>query len=197
MVRTRGERERGHRALRGAASAGVATVLAATAHTIAGGLAPLWLIVAAGLLASPIAVWLVGRAPALWRTGLVVAASQGLFHAFFAVAGSADPGAAVAHAHAGTAAQLAGSAAGHAHAVTPTMAATHLLAAAITVLVLVVGERVIGALGRGRRRIALLLAPLVPLRAPALPSPARRRRFAPAPRARSVLSLRGPPVACC
>ena len=195
MIGAGGESARRRRAARGVASASVATVLAATAHTIGGGVAPAWLIAATVLLVSPLAVWLVGRAPSLRRTGLVVVASQGFFHVFFAAAGSADPSAAVAHQHAASGtAPILGVAADHAHALSAGMVATHLIAAALTVAALVVGERVVGAVRRGIRRIVRFFSPVAPPSRACRPSAARRRRFAPARRIRSALSLRGPPV---
>lgn len=172
----------------------MATVLAATAHTISGGLAPFWLIVITALLATPAAVWLVGRAPSTWRTGAVVLASQGLFHAFFSIAGSADPGAAAAHLHPGSPSPL-GSALPHIHVAGAAMTTTHLIAAGITVAALVAGERLIGVIARGIRRLARLMSPLVPPPALSRTVPVRRRRFAPSRPVRSSLSLRGPPIA--
>ncbi|KAA9089949.1 hypothetical protein [Microbacterium radiodurans] len=203
MERLRAVRARRSRALRGAASAAIATVLAATAHTISGGLAPLWLIAAAAVLATPVSVWLVGRAPSPVRTGLVVLASQGLFHTLFGLAGSADP--ALADATSGAAVHLhsavflggagdAGTAGSHLHALTPTMTATHLAAAAVTAVLLSCGERMLHAVARGIRRVLGILSPLVPPVFPAAAAPADRR-WRPASLAlRSSLTLRGPPV---
>ncbi|MDD7929185.1 hypothetical protein [Microbacterium thalli] len=193
MDRPGGAHARRLRAGRGAGSAAIATVLAATAHTLSGGLAPLWLIAAAALLATPVSVWLVGRTPSSGRTALVVLASQGLFHTFFSIAGSANPGAASAHLHPGS--QLALAAGSHAHAASPSMTATHVAAAALTILALVVGERAIGAIARGIRRVERLLSPVAPVPALLRLTPDRRRRFVVARPVRSFLSLRGPPVA--
>jgi len=168
-------------------------MLAATAHTISGGLAPLWLIVVTALLVTPVAVWLVGRAPSAWRTGAVVLASQGLFHTFFSIAGAADLGAAAAHLHPGSPSPL-GSALPHAHVAGAAMTTTHLIAAGITVAALVAGERLIGVIARGIRRLSRLMSPLVPPPELTHTLPVRRRRFAPARRVRSSLSLRGPPI---
>ncbi|QLD11060.1 hypothetical protein [Microbacterium oleivorans] len=184
---------RRRRALRGTASAAVATTLAATAHTISGGLAPLWLIVATTLLVTPAAVWLVGRAPSVWRTTAVVLASQGLFHTFFSIAGSADLGAAAVHLHSAAPAAF-GSATPHVHVAGASMSATHVIAAALTVAVLVSGERLIGIVARGMRRLERMLSPIVPPPALIRSAPSRHRRFTPARRVRSSLSLRGPPV---
>lgn len=193
MDRPGGTRARRLRAVRGAGSAAIATVLAATAHTISGGLAPLWLIAAAALLATPVSVWLVGRTPSSGRTALVVLASQGLFHTFFSIAGSANPAAASAHVHPGS--QLALASVSHAHPASASMTATHLAAAALTTLALVVGERLIAAIARGIRRFERLMAPVAPVPALVRSSPDRRRRFIVARPVRSSLSRRGPPVA--
>lgn len=175
-------------------AAAVSTLIAATAHTLSGGLAPLWLMVAAALLASPLAVWLVGRTPSLVRTAAVVATSQGLFHVFFAVAGGSDPAAASAHTHGTTALDLEASTAIHLHAPSATMIGGHLVAALVTTILLVHGERMLSALGRGIRRLFS--------RSGVTPLPRRPRTLAPAPTAfrpharvvLSSLSRRGPPV---
>ncbi|MEH3088658.1 MAG: hypothetical protein PGN24_03335 [Microbacterium arborescens] len=195
MIGPGGESARRRRAVRGAASAAVATVLAATAHTIGGGLAPAWLIAATVLLVSPLAVWLVGRAPSLRRTGLVVVASQGFFHAFFAVAGAADPSASVVHQHAASAsAPIIGLSMSHPHVLSVGMASTHLIAAALTVAVLALADRAVDAVRRGIRRIRRFFSPAVAEPRACSPTAVRRRRLAPARRLRSALSLRGPPV---
>ena len=193
MERAQSAAVRRARALRGTASAAIATVFAATAHTISGGLAPLWLIVVATALAAPAAVWLVGRAPSAWRTGLVVLASQGLFHTFFSIAGSADPTAPLSHIHGATMTALAPLP--HLHAVGTNMTATHVLAAAVTVATLVAGERLVRLIHRGIRRFVRLMSPSVRARTPLLRAAVGSARVVPARRLRSSLSLRGPPVA--
>ncbi|MDF2917776.1 MAG: hypothetical protein K0S70_1993 [Microbacterium sp.] len=193
MERAQSAAVRRARALRGTASAAIATVFAATAHTISGGLAPLWLIVVATVLAAPASVWLVGRAPSAWRTGLVVLASQGLFHTFFSIAGSADPTAPLVHVHGGTLTALAPLP--HTHASGMNMTATHVVAAAVTVATLVAGERLVRLIHRGIRRFVRLMSPSVRARTPLLRPAAGSMRVVPARRLRSSLSLRGPPVA--
>ncbi|MDD7944943.1 hypothetical protein PUW79_09915 [Microbacterium sp. NE2HP2] len=193
MERAQSATVRRARALRGTASAAIATVFAATAHTISGGLAPFWLIVVATLLAAPAAVWLAGRAPSAWRTCLVVLASQGLFHTFFSIAGSTDPTAPLGHVHGGTLAALGPVA--HTHAFGMNMTATHVVAAAVTVATLVVGERLVRLIHRGIRRFVRLMSPSVRARTPLLRPAVGSTRVVPARRLRSSLSLRGPPVA--
>lgn len=136
------------RAARGAAAAWVATIVAATAHTLSGGGAPPPALVGViGILASPLAVLLVGRRLSAWRIGAAVVAGQALFHVAFAATAGADAGAATAvHAHA---AELSGSAAASGLLPDGPMLLGHLLAAAATMLALYGGERMLRALGRG------------------------------------------------
>lgn len=179
------------RALRGTTAAWVATVVAATAHTLAGGGAPSPAFVAAvGILASPFAVALVGRRLALWRVGATVLASQALFHTAFAVTAAADP--AALHGHHVT--QLGGDLSAVVLPDAPMLAA-HVLAAVATVAALHGGERMLHALARGIRSVFARMrritppAPLprvVPLQAGVLRAPARV--------VLSDLSRRGPPA---
>ncbi|GAA5203927.1 hypothetical protein [Microbacterium jejuense] len=179
------------RALRGTAAAAVATVVAATAHTLAGGGAPAPALVAAvGILAAPLAVALAGRRLSVWRVGAIVLASQALFHLAFAITAGADPTASHAH-HTMV---LAGG-------VTPValpdapMLVAHVLAAIATVAGLYGGERMLQALGRGIRSIlsrARVFAPLPSV--PRLLVSRRARAVLPARIVLSGLSRRGPPV---
>ena len=179
------------RALRGTAAACVATLVAATAHTLAGGGAPsLALVVAIAVLASPVGVLLAGRRLATWRVAASVVVSQALFHVAFALTADADP--TMLHGH--HVAHLGGDLSAVVLPAPPMMLA-HLVAAAATVLALTRGERMLRALGRGIRS---LFAPVVAVVPPAaqprqVALPARRVRV----RARTVLSdlsRRGPPV---
>ncbi|GAA5096586.1 hypothetical protein GCM10025760_30130 [Microbacterium yannicii] len=137
------------RALRGTAAAWIATVVAATAHTLAGGGAPTPALVAAvGILASPFAVVLVGRRLAAWRMAVTVLASQALFHVAFAVTADADP--AALHGHHVT--HLGGQLSAVVLPDAPMLAA-HALAALATVAGLHSGERMLRALGRGIRSV--------------------------------------------
>lgn len=179
------------RAVRGCAAAAVAVVLAATAHTLSGGGAPpWWLLVAVTLLASPLAVALVGRAPALWRTSAVVAVSQALLHTAFAAVGADAPAAGVRHVHGG--ALLGIGSAGV--VLDPGMIAGHALAALITTVLLVWGERMLRGIGRGLRRLLRLL----PAHAPGSPSAPPRAVPVALPTLPRVhlasLSRRGPPA---
>ncbi|MFK4837095.1 hypothetical protein ACI3KY_15325 [Microbacterium sp. ZW T2_14] len=137
------------RALRGTAAAWIATIVAATAHTLAGGGAPSPALVAAvGILASPFAVFLVGRRVAAWRMAVTVLASQALFHVAFAVTADADP--AALHGHHVT--HLGGQFSAVVLPDAPMLAA-HALAAIATVAGLHSGERMLRALGRGIRSV--------------------------------------------
>jgi hypothetical protein len=180
------------RTLRGAAAAWVATIVAATSHTLAGGGAPAPLLVGVvGILAWPVGVALVGRRLSIWHVGAAVVASQLLFHIAFAIAAGADPAAATGHLH-----HLALDGGGLATAALPDapMLVAHALAAVATLAGIYGGERMLRALGRGIRSV--LRRAEATLRAPHAP----RRRLvgvlvsAPLPGAvLSDLSRRGPP----
>ena len=177
------------RALRGAAAAWVATIVAATGHSLAGGGAPSpAFVLAIGILASPIAVALAGRRLAVWRVAATVLASQALFHTAFALTAAADPGALHGHHVARLGGELS-------PVVLPDapMLVAHALAAAVTTLALVRGERMLRALGRGirsvlRRASDIAPRPIVRVRvvAGAVVAVVRRVRLC-------DLSRRGPP----
>ncbi|MGN6218514.1 MAG: hypothetical protein ACTHNQ_03345 [Microbacterium sp.] len=179
------------RALRGTAAAWVATVVAATAHTLAGGGAPAPSLVAAvGILAAPFGVAVVGRRLSAWRIGAVVLAGQALFHLAFAITAGADPSAPHSH-HTMV---LAGGIAPVALPDAP-MVLAHALAALATVAGLYGGERMLRALGRGIRSVlarARVVLPAPPV--PALVTPDRERTIRPARAVLSGLSRRGPPA---
>lgn len=182
------------RALRGATAAWIATVVAATAHTLAGGGAPSpGLVAATGILATPFAVALIGRRLSAWRVGATVLAAQAFFHVAFAVTAGADASAASAlHAHHG----IAGGGGTLAAAIVPDapMLAGHMLAAAVTVIALFSGERMLRALGRGIRSLfSRLRAVAPPPRAPRLVAAPSRIARAAAAVVLSDLSRRGPP----
>lgn len=182
------------RALRGTASAWIATIIAATSHTLAGGGAPAPALVAViGVLAAPLGVGLVGRRLSAWRVGATVLAAQAMLHVAFALTAGSDPAAATGHTHRA----MLDTAASSAGVVLPDapMILAHILAAAATVLVLYGGERMLRTLGRGirsvLRRVALpALAPAVVLRDTA-GVPHRAPRLGPV---LSDLSRRGPPA---
>ncbi|MFF2634024.1 hypothetical protein ACFVR6_14175 [Microbacterium sp. NPDC058021] len=182
------------RALRGTAAAMIATLVAATAHTLSGGGAPHpLLIVAVAALAAPPAVWLTGRRGTWWRTASVIAGAQALFHGAFAVVGDAHPLTSSHAHHAATAvAPLAGTAPAGWDA---GMTIGHALAALVTILAVLRGEHLLRRIARGiRRRLARLTVTLpAPVTRPrpltACQAPRRTRRPT-----TSALSRRGPPV---
>ncbi len=180
------------RALRGGAGAAVATLVAATAHTVSGGGAPpVWLLLAVTLLAWPIAVSLTGRTPSAWRTALVVTATQLLLHAAFASIGTADP-VLTGHVHGESVVLAVGSSA--AIVLDPVMTVGHALAAAVTVVLLAHGERMLRALADGMRELLPRVAvrPLLPA-VPALCA-AAAPRVGGVPLLLTPLSRRGPPA---
>ncbi|MCW3493946.1 hypothetical protein [Microbacterium sp. SSM24] len=180
------------RTLRGAAAAWVATIVAATSHTLAGGGAPAPLLVAVvGILAWPIGIALVGRRLSVSHIASAVVASQLLFHVAFAVVAGADPSAAAGHVH-----HLVLDGGGLTVALVPDapMLLAHALAAVATLLGLYGGERMLRALGRGIRSV-VQRSDVVPL-APRTVVRSALAHFSLAP-ARGVvlsdLSRRGPP----
>ncbi|WP_106816127.1 hypothetical protein [Microbacterium timonense] len=178
------------RALRGSAAAWMATIVAATAHTLAGGGAPSPVFVAViGILVSPVAMVLVGRRLAVWRAALVVVGGQGLFHASFAMTAGADPNA--SHGH--HAAHLSGPAI----VALPDMPmlAAHAVAAVLTVAALYGGERMLRALAAGIRTLFTRAVAIAPR--PASPRLVAAERALLHPGAAFVLaplSRRGPPA---
>lgn len=179
------------RALRGTAAAWVATVVAAAAHTLAGGGAPSpAFVVAVGILASPFAVVLVGRRLAAWRVTATVLASQALFHAAFAVTAGTDP--ATLHGHHVT--HLGGQLSAVVLPDAPMLAA-HVLAAVTTAAALHAGERMLRALGRGIRSVFARLGGIATRTAPPRLVAASAGLRSAAPRVvLSDLSRRGPPA---
>lgn len=182
------------RALRGATAAWIATLVAATAHTLAGGGAPSPALAAAvGILATPVGVALVGRRLAAWRVAAAVLAAQAFFHVAFAMTASAEASAtSPSHAH-----HLVPTGGGALPAVVvpdASMLAGHAVAAVATVVALFCGERMLRALGRGIRSVLSRVPAVAPLpgaprfiAAPSFTAPAV------AVAALSDLSRRGPP----
>ncbi|MCT9821578.1 hypothetical protein N3K63_14925 [Microbacterium sp. W1N] len=188
---------RQRRALRGGAASAVAVILAATSHTLGGGVPPApWLVLTVALLAWPVAVALIGRRPSLVRTAAAVTAAQVLLHLAFAAVGAAE------------APLPSVMSAPHVHTLVPElmpmagapmhvgfgMIFSHLVAAVVTTALFARGEAVLRAVVAGVRR--MLSRPACDPRPAAalVPSPV------PAPRASatavflSVLSRRGPPA---
>lgn len=197
----RGRATRRERALRGAAAAVIATVLAATAHTLAGGGAPAWwMVVGVALLVLPCSVWLAGRRMGAAGTMTSVLLTQALLHvAFVLLDGAATVRIGGGHHHGSTAALVTlsmpnGEAASHAH-LTPGMLVTHAVAGVLTVVLLLTGEAAVRRIARGlRSAVARVLSPIVSPPRPRLLAPAHAVT-GPAPVFLSVLSRRGPPAA--
>lgn len=151
---------RGARVVRGFAAAGVATLVAALFHMAGGGQAPSALALTLSLVFSSLAsIVLVGRRVALWRVTLSVAVSQFLFHALFTLSPSASfSGMPMGgHLHAGMHLTLVPGAGTAPAAMTagPTflgedvwMWLAHAAAAALTIAVLLRGERTLLAVAR-------------------------------------------------
>ena len=151
---------RGARVARGFAAAGVATLVAALFHMAGGGEAPSALALTLSLVFSSLAsIVLVGKRVAPWRVTLSVAVSQFLFHALFTLSPSASfSGMPMGgHLHAGMHLTLVPGAPAAVDAVTagPTflgadvwMWLAHAAAAALTIAVLLHGERTLLAVAR-------------------------------------------------
>jgi hypothetical protein len=207
---------RGARAARGAAIAGFATFAAALAHTVGGGTPPgLLAILLALAFSAPLAMLLAGGRGHLLRAGISTLGAQASLHLCYAVlggAGLAVPG--IAAPSGGTAGAGAAAHAGHPGHGSPAvpgdvlttpalvdhghefMPLTHAVAAALTLLALVAGDRVLRAVGRAVRlfvrRITSIPAAVVVAPARLVPTGERPTLIAHLPHA--ALSSRGPPV---
>lgn len=183
---------RGRRALRGAAASAIAVLFAGAAHTLSGGDAPpLWLMIAVTILATPASVLLVGRRRNLGGLAAAVVAAQSLLHVAFASVGTSDPsmgGFSMHHAH------LSSLTFGPADAAGAVMTAGHLVAAAVTFVVLAWGERMLSALARGIRRLIARPVGFVPLLDARIPRISARRAPARAATVLRAFSRRGPPT---
>ncbi|KZE88904.1 hypothetical protein [Microbacterium sp. TNHR37B] len=196
----RGRATRHERALRGAAAAVIATVLAATAHTLAGGGAPAWwMVVGVALLVLPCSVWLAGRRMGAVGTMASVLLTQGLLHVAFVILNGTEPvRMAGGHHHASTALPALsmpdGATALHAH-LTPGMIVAHAIAGLLTIVLLLAGEAAVRRIARGiRSAAARVLSPIVSAPHPRGVVPAHTA-IGPSPVFLSVLSRRGPPTA--
>jgi hypothetical protein len=184
------------RAGRAVALATAATVIAGTSHTLAAdGPPPVILLLVAAVLATPIALLLIGRRPSMGRTLLTVTAAQTVYHLAFALVG---PGGASSTASQG----------GHLHHVPLTlgegavatipdapMIGAHAVAAVLTALLLHHGERMLRALGRGLRALVAGPPPLaVTLRASIVRLGIDGAVCTPLAVAASGCSSRGPPA---
>ncbi|MBM7751917.1 hypothetical protein JOE53_000637 [Microbacterium laevaniformans] len=185
------------RALRGTTAAAIATTIASTGHTLGGGQAPpLWLIVAVTVLASPVAVALVGRRRSLLRTAAAIAAAQIALHTMFAVIGPASlPAAGTGHVHGALSIGPAVAGSGHSAAhLGVGMLLAHALAAVVTIALVAYGERLVAVLARGIRRVLNRTHSPAPQSFPWVVIPSPGPRVARADAHLSVLTRRGPPA---
>jgi len=188
-------RERPLRALRGAAAATVAVLLAAVSHTLGGGAAPSpAILVGVSALAWPLATALVGRR--LRPTGLAasVILAQAILHVVFALTNGVNGvHAGALHEHGSLVLDSAGVMA-HTAAPTPPMLIAHLVAAIASFVLLFAGERMIRALAAWThavlgRALAIIQRPLVGARVSSGFSSAPRVRVT-----RGSVRRRGPPL---
>lgn len=205
---------RSARAARGAAIAGFATFAAALAHTVGGGTPPgLLAILLALAFSAPLAMVLAGGRARLLRTMISTLVAQTSLHLCYAVvggagfAGRADATAPSGHVgHASQAGRTADALSSpladglastgyvdHGHEFMPL---THAVAAALTLLALVAGDRVVRALGRTvrlfLRRLTSIPAAVVAVSPRLTATGERPTLIAHLPHA--ALSSRGPPV---
>ncbi|QIM18783.1 hypothetical protein G7066_09560 [Leucobacter coleopterorum] len=84
MSQTTPQLSRAHRVARGGGGAGIATLLAAASHGLAGGSITLPAVLVTAFVALPVCTVFAGRVGSLWRLSLAVIASQFLYHWSFA-----------------------------------------------------------------------------------------------------------------
>lgn len=138
---------RAARTLRGAIGSVAATLFAAVSHSLAGGDMTFLALAATSILALPLCVLLAGRLGSIWRLTLAVGGAQFLYHWVFAGLGSSAGAtlggtAAPAPLHAAHLAALQSfTPAATPEAAGALMWAGHAIAAALTIALLVRGER--------------------------------------------------------
>jgi hypothetical protein len=191
---------RAERAARGAAVAAFATFVASVAHTVGGGSAPGPVAVLLALaFSAPLAMLLAGARARLIRTSLSALIAQAVLHLCYGMGGApVSPASVDPHAGHGASMQhdasLILSVVDHGHALMPF---AHLLAAAITVVALALGDDVFDAVARSLllfvRRLTVVPVPVVvvPFRLEVIAVDARPAGVL----LRAVLGSRGPPVA--
>ncbi|MGY1551111.1 hypothetical protein ACW5CM_04895 [Microbacterium sp. A588] len=186
------------RLLRGAAASSMSTIIAAVSHTIGGGSPPQPLLVLAlSILLTPLAAFLVGRTLNVTKLSATVALAQAAFHVLFVALGAAlrpgtNTGQNSQHAHHGH--HLVLGSITSSIAPDDSMLGAHVLAAALTVVLLWRGERILGFIARWVR--AALVRRLPRLHGE-WSAPCAHAAAAPRPNHQlwaSDLSLRGPPV---
>lgn len=190
-------RSRAGRAARGWVAAIVATTIAAVSHGVADGAFPsLFGFGASLLLAGSAGTLLTARERSGWRLAATVAISQALFHGLFATLGtpSASASATSHHGPAALDATTTMAVATHDHT---TMWVAHVIAAAITFVLLRHAESGVLAVARGVRLVAQRLlgwfgAPAIPRRR-TIPALFREPRLTRLLLTLSSLRYRGPP----
>lgn len=203
---------RGARAVHGAAIAGFATFTAALAHTIGGGTPPGPLALALGLaFSAPLAMLLTGARAARVRTGVSTLVAQASLHLCYAVVGGAGltwPASTAASpadlaGHAGHlapgssmplgAVSTAPGLVDHGHEFMPF---THAVAAVLTFVTLVAGERVLMAVARTVRLFVrrLTSVPAAVVVASPRSAPTGERPTLIVRLLHAALSSRGPPL---
>jgi hypothetical protein len=194
---------RGERASRGAAIAVFATFVASLAHTVGGGAVPGPVAVLVALaFSAPLAMLLAGARARLLRTSISALIAQAALHLCYALGGASTIGgpAADAGAHSGHGAPvnldavLTTTTVDHGHALMPI---AHVLAAAITVTALALGDDVFDAI---HRSVLLFVRRLTTTPALGVVTPFRieagvgRQRLI-GTQLRAALGSRGPPSA--
>ncbi|GAA3667681.1 hypothetical protein [Microbacterium marinilacus] len=199
---------RQRRALRGAVTASVATLVALMSHLMGGGAVPGWLgLLLPWLLSLPVGMLLAGRRLSLWRLSTSVAASQALFHVLFVLGTPSDAALVLAPhgGHSATAGTIVSAVEPHAATMLHgdlSMWLWHGLAAVLTVAWLHRAERVAAGLRVAATRVAAWVRRRFD--APVLPLPLRAAPLTAAPGWSSwhlvseaqlaPLSRRGPPL---
>lgn len=192
---------RGERAVRGTAIAVFATFVASLAHTVGGGAVPGPVAVLVALaFSAPLAMLLAGARARLLRTSISALVAQAALHLCYALGGAPTAGghAAGAGTHTGHGAPvnldavLTTSAVDHGHALMPI---AHVLAAAVTVVALAVGDDVFDAI---RRSVLMFVRLLTTVPEPAIVTPFRieagvGRRPLIGAQLHAALGSRGPP----
>lgn len=179
------------RLLRGAAASLIATIIAAVSHTIGGGSPPHpLLIIALSVFLTPLAALLVGRTSRLGRLSAAVLVSQTLFHVLFVFLGAtASPTLATGHHHVMTLDLSTSTVAPDAG-----MLGAHVVAAALTIVLLWRGEQLIRVVARWVRATLRVRMPRLQADWPVPASiVTTARRFVSTVRAGDI-SRRGPPV---
>lgn len=183
--------QRQRRVLRGGAASAVAVLLAAVSHSYGGGTPPgPWLVLAAVLLAWPIATLLASARLGLAGVALGALVAQSLLHVAFALTDGAAPAAAGGHHHTDL---LLGAPAAALSLPDAGMLTAHALAAVVAFAVLGFGRRALRAVSRGVRAAVRRIAAAVTL-PDAAPGPLWTPPSGDVPvRWRAGIRRRGPP----